>query len=446
MFARPRSARTTIVSTVSTALSPLIVIIAVTPAILIHDGTAIYGLLLALVAVGVAVTASRIPAGEAAYLHRVILTPAILTAIPAAWMLVQMVPLPIHALANPIWDSTATALGLPMTGAITIDVGATALAFSRYTLVLGILLLAMLTATDRRQAKWLLYALTAATTTISLMFLCSKFFNFAFLNALQDPTTRADALDAVAFGLILSISTGNRIYERQEMRRSEAARVNLRRGFALSAASFILCLTALFLGRSRMATFAGLYGVSGVVAIALIRRLTLGRWGLMALAAVAIVGFIGIVATSSGVQESDLTIALASQDHGATIVAQRIVSDAPLPGTGAGTYPALVPIYRTPDESESQSVVPTAAAAISIELGRPMLWYTFIGLAIGVLLLLRGALRRGRDSFYPATGTGCLIASLLLMLGNAGLLGAASASLAAATVGLAIGQSQSRQA
>jgi hypothetical protein len=429
---------------VSTAFSPLIVIIAVTPASLIYNGTAIYGLLLALVAVGVAMTASRIPTGESAHLQRVILTPAILTAIPAAWMLVQMLPLPIHALINPIWDSAATALGLPMVGAISIDVGATALAFSRYTLAFGILLLAALTATDRRQAKWLLYALTAATTTISLMFLCSKFFNFAFLNALQDPTARADALDAAAFGLILSISTGNRIYERQEMRRSEASRVNLRRGFALSAASFILCLTALFLGRSWMATFAGFFGVSEVVAIALIRRLTLERWGLMALAAVTIAGFIGIVATSSGVQESDLTIAFASQDQGATVVAQRIVSDAPLPGTGAGTYPALVPIYRTPNESESR--VPTAAAAISIELGRPMLWYTFVGLAIGILLLLRGALRRGRDSFYPATGTGCLIASLLLMLGNAGLLGAASASLAAATVGLAVGQSKSRQA
>jgi hypothetical protein len=63
-----------------------------------------------------------------------------------------------------------------------------------------------------------------------------------------------------------------------------------------------------------------------------------------------------------------------------------------------------------------------------------------------VALLLQGALRRGRDSFYPATGTGCLIACLLLILGNSGLLGAGSGSLAAATVGLAIGQSKSRQA
>jgi hypothetical protein len=61
------------------------------------------------------------------------------------------------------------------------------------------------------------------------------------------------------------------------------------------------------------------------------------------------------------------------------------------------------------------------------------------------LLLLQGALQRGRDSFYPAAGTASLIASLLLLLGNSGLLDAASGSLAAATVGLAIGQSRSRQ-
>jgi hypothetical protein len=430
---------------VSTALSPLLVIVAITPAILIHDGIAIYGLLLALVSAGVALTASRIPPGETAHLHKVILTPAILIAIPAVWMLVQMLPLPIHALVNPIWDSAGTALGQPMVGAISIDIGATALAFAKYTLAVGILLLAVLTAADRRQAKWLLYALTAATTVISVMFLCSKFFSLGFLYAFADPAKRSAALDAAAFGLILSITTGNRIYERQEMRRSEASRANFRRGFVLCAVAFVVCLAALFLGRSRVVTFAALYGVAGVLAIALIRRLSLGRWGLIALAAAAIVGFIGIAATGPGIQESDLTIALASPSQGATALAQRIVSDAPLPGTGAGTYAALVPIYRTPDEDEHQTLVPTAAAAISVELGRPMLWYTFIGLVVGALLLLQGALQRGRDSFYPAAGTASLIASLLLLLGNSGLLDAASGSLAAATVGLAIGQSRSRQ-
>jgi hypothetical protein len=439
----PRERPRTII--VSTALSPLLVIVALTPAILIHDGTAIYGLLLALVSVGVAFTAPRIPVGETAHLQKVILTPAILIAIPAVWMLVQMLPLPIHALVNPIWDSAATALGQPMLGAISIDIGATALAFAKYILAVGILLLAVLTAADRRQAKWLLYALTTATTVISRMFLCSRFSNLGFLNALEDPAKRSDALDAAAFGLILSITTGNRIYERQEMRRSEASRANFRRGFALCLVAFVVCLAALFLGRNRVVTFAALYGVGGVLAIALIRRLSLGRWGLIALAAVAIVGFIGIAATGSGIQESDLTVALASPSQGTTALAQRIVSDAPLPGTGAGTYAALVPIYRTPDEDEHQTAAPTAAAAISIELGRPMLWYTFIGLVVGALLLLQGALQRGRDSFYPAAGTASLIASLLLVLGNSGLLGAASGSLAAATVGLAIGQSKSRQ-
>jgi hypothetical protein len=428
---------------VSTALSPLIVIVAITPAILIHDGIAIYGLLLALVCIGVAFTVPRIPPGEIAHLHRVIVAPALLTAIPAAWMLVQMLPLPIRALTNPIWESAATALGKPMVGAISIDVGATALAFSKYTLAVGILLLAVLTAADRRRAKWLLYALTAATTMISLMFLCSKLFKLGFLNALEDPANRSDALDAAAFGLILSTATGNLIYERQEMRRSEATRT--RRGLALCTAAFVLCLAALVLGRSPVVIFAALYGIGGVLAIALIRRLTWGWWGLIAPAAVAIVGFVGIMATGSGIQESDLTIALASPTQGARLIAQRMISDAPLPGTGAGTYAALVPIYRTPDEDEHQTTVPTVAAAISVELGRPMLWYTFISLTIGALLLLQGALRRGRDSFYPAAGTASLIASLLLVLGNAGLLGAASGSLAAATVGLAIGQSKSRQ-
>jgi len=432
---------------VSATFSLLIVIIAITPAILIHGGIAVYGLLLGLVALGVALTARMMPAGESTHLQRIILTPAVLAAIPAAWMLVQMAPLPIRPLTNPIWNSAAIALNRPIVGAISIDIGATALAFSKYISAIGILLLAAATAGDRRRAKWLLYTLTAATTLISLMFLCSEMLHFGHLDALGDPAKRADAVDAAAFGLILSIATANRLYERQEMRVTEISRVTFRRGLAACAAAFVLCSAALLLGRSQMATFAALYGVGAVLAIALIRRLTLGRrWALMAVAAVAIVGLFGIAAASSAIQGSDLTLALASQSREATAIAQRIVSDAPLPGTGAGTYAALVPIYRTPDEDEHESTVPTAAAAISVELGRPMLWYTFVGLSIGALLLLQGALRRGRDSFYAAVGAACLIASLLLVLGNSGLLSAASGSLAAAMVGLAVSQSKSRQA
>jgi hypothetical protein len=423
----------------------LIAIIAITPVILILDGTVIYSLLLALAAGGIAFATLNVQPGEATHLQKLILPAAILTAIPAIWMLFQVAPLPFRQLTHPVWGSAATALRRSIVGSISIDTGATVLSFSKYISAVGILLLAAMMGVDRRRAKWFLYTLTAATTLISLLFLCFNLFDIKYLNILGDPVKRAEALDAAAFGLILSTSVGARVHERYEMRPTQTRGVHFWAGLACAVA-FVLCVATLVQGRSKMADFAAFYGVGAVLAIASIRRFNLGPWGLAGFAAVALVGAIGLVATSSAIQGTDLTYALAPQNQSSTVTTRRIILDAPLPGTGAGTYPALVPIYSTLDDDPQATIPPTAAAAISIELGLPMLCYTFVALAIGALLLLRGALRRGRDSFYPAAGTACLIAGSLLLLGNYGVLGAASASLAAATVGLAIGQSRSRRA
>jgi hypothetical protein len=61
-----------------------------------------------------------------------------------------------------------------------------------------------------------------------------------------------------------------------------------------------------------------------------------------------------------------------------------------------------------------------------------------------IIMLLRASLQRGRDSFYPAMGGSCLITLLLLAFTNAGLLGAATGLIVAATLGLAFAQSKSR--
>jgi hypothetical protein len=42
-------------------------------------------------------------------------------AIPAAWMLIQVVPLPLASLLHPIWLSTYDTLNDPSLGSLTID-------------------------------------------------------------------------------------------------------------------------------------------------------------------------------------------------------------------------------------------------------------------------------------------------------------------------------------
>ena len=102
-----------------------------------------------------------------------------------------------------------------------------------------------------------------------------------------------------------------------------------------------------------------------------------------------------------------------------------------------------MPIYRDIDDPET-STAPTAAAALSIELGRPMFWMIVVVIVGAGVILLRASLQRGRDSFYPAAGAGCLITLLLLAFMNAGILGTATAVIAAAVLGLALVQRKSR--
>ena len=129
---------------------------------------------------------------------------------------------------------------------------------------------------------------------------------------------------------------------------------------------------------------------------------------------------------------------------GATAPTERLLGDAPLAGTGAGTFEALAQIYREMDDPPTSPVPATTAAALAIEFGKPMMWLIVVLTGATILVLLRAALRRGRDSFHPAMAAGCLITLALLAFVNAGLLGTATGLLTAAAVGLGFAQSKSR--
>jgi hypothetical protein len=82
-------------------------------------------------------------------------------------------------------------------------------------------------------------------------------------------------------------------------------------------------------------------------------------------------------------------------------MAQRALSDSRWLGSGVGTFRSLARIYQDFGTSPI-SEAPTTAVSIAIEWGYPAL----VVLSIFTLQLFafafRGALRRGRDSFFPA--------------------------------------------
>jgi hypothetical protein len=117
-----------------------------------------------------------------------------------------------------------------------------------------------------------------------------------------------------------------------------------------------------------------------------------------------------------------------------------MLSDAKWGGSGAGSFEALLPIYR--DTADSLEI-PTAAAIIAIEMGRPFLWICVIVALMGASTLFRRALLRGRDYVYSSAGAGCIIALLISLFANDGILGLTPSLMISVVCGLAFAQSKS---
>ena len=215
--------------------------------------------------------------------------------------------------------------------------------------------------------------------------------------------------------------------------------------FTACLAAIATCSFAVALVATGQAIFAAACGVATLATVVVIRRFGLGPWGYSAIAAAALVGAISIVALQPRDRTADLTLAFAAHAPAPLVaITQRILMETSWSGTGAGTFAALLPIYRDIDELMIGPAAPTAAAAIAVEMGRPALWAMVITAIALIMTLLRAALRRGRDSFYPAAGAGCLVALMLLAFGNAGLFSTAVSIVAAAILGVAFAQSKSR--
>jgi hypothetical protein len=76
-------------------------------------------------------------------------------------------------------------------------------------------------------------------------------------------------------------------------------------------------------------------------------------------------------------------------------------------------------------------------------MGRPFLWTCVIIALIGASTLFRRALLRGRDYVYSSAGAGCIIALLVSLFANDGILGLTASLMISVVCGLAFAQSKS---
>jgi len=429
---------------VSTARLILVALICASPAALLWGGVIAQGLTSGVVALALAITARGLRPGETGFLVSIIRLPVIFAAIPALWMLIQALPLGVFP--HPIWRSAEAALGHPLASAISVDPGASVIAVGQYLSTVAVMVLSAAVAVDRQRAEWILFALTAAATACALIVLTH---DLLFAKTPLAAFTRARAIDCACLGTLIAAAACIHTFERFAARQANPERsvLILLQSFLASSVALAICGGALVIGGPLKVLFPAGYGLFALAGLMTIRRLGLELWGVIGIAAPALVVGIFLVAAHPPERGINLVLAFASASSPSlTALSERVLDDAPLVGTGAGTFAALAPIYREMDDPEPGSAAATAAANVAIELGKPMFWLVAGTAAAMSFILLRASLRRGRDSFYSAMGAGCIISLLLLSFTNAGLLGTTTGLIAAAALGLAFAQSKGRTA
>jgi hypothetical protein len=207
----------------------------------------------------------------------------------------------------------------------------------------------------------------------------------------------------------------------------------------------IICLIALIFSATSDTLTAVGFGLVVPCLVILIRRLNLGRWTAATVCAAVLVACPGVVALrfAANPSVSPLFRFVKFDSADASAAALRMMSDANWFGAGVGNFQALAAIYRDATGAPGQTAINTMLSVI-LEWG-------YIGLLLVVVLLLqliammfRGALSRGRDSFYAASAAGCLVTAFCQALCDASFTDLAVQMMTAIIVGLGLSQSIGR--
>jgi hypothetical protein len=416
------------------------VLIGIVPLLTLNDGAVVEAFILAITAVAITLIAVNIRAVDLVRLGGLLGFSAVIAVLPGIWMVLQV--LPISGLAHPIWTSAAAALDKTLVGAVSIDIGATLLAFARYCGIIAIAIATTAVALERQRAERIFLVLIGVAALVAGELIL---FKFGYLNiaGFEFSAKLAAAQGTCVLGLILSCASAISAYEHYDRRRRNGeSKVKTAGAITASTVVVVLCSTAIVLNADVVVLFSAVFGVGTMMAIWAIRQLRLRSWGISGIAAVAVLCTTVLLVSSPSIKDADATLALSNQSQASIAATARMLSDVRWTGIGAGCFSALLPVYRDVDDPTANGA-PTTAALIAIELGRPALWVLVILALVAALYFFRAALQRGRDYVYSATGAGSILAILILSFSNSGTIEPAASLLASIIFGLALAQSRS---
>jgi hypothetical protein len=349
----------------------------------------------------------------------------------------QMMPMPLW-LAHPIWASANEALQTQSFGYVTADLGETLNVLFSAIATIAIVCVTIVVAKDRRRAELILFALSAIAALHALFVLAR--------GILPTTVTRLGfagdvSPDLSAFGLVLNLAVVQLAIERRETRHVTSRAIII--GLAGLVGAFING-TALYQSGNAGTGAAIGFGLCAFALILIVRRLDLAPLSTIALCAATLVGVLIVVTwlLEKGPSDSALLRLVPAISSDARAALERIIADGHWFGAGAGTFTAIGRIYDP--QVSGALVAPSTAVALLVDTG----WIGLVGAILASITFLvnlfRGALERGRDSFFPAAAAACLTFTLGEAFVGAGLLQTSVVTVVAVITGLGLSQSVSQ--
>lgn len=345
------------------------------------------------------------------------------------WFLIQASGLTPESWHHPLWQEVSDALGIPLSGAISLNPEASHTAVMRLLAYGGVFWLAFQFGSDKKHAKQAFWAVAIAGILYAVYGLGAHlsgsekilwYAKSAYRDSLTSTFINRNSY-ATYTGIALLVTLALLLAEiRRVLRYSPISSgeflaffdaCGLRFYFLVVAAGTLF--TALLLTQSRGGFLSIAVGI-GAFAVVSSRRfkkrkktfaiLPIAIWGALAL------GSVGVILLMSGDRTFSRMNATLSTGGDRIAIYQRTadaIQDAPVTGMGIGAFKESFSLYR--DETVRFYVQTIDRAhntylELALEGGLPALMLMLLLIFYLTLLCFLGALNRTRNALYPATG------------------------------------------
>ncbi len=345
----------------------------------------------------------------------------LLFGLAAGWAALQASPITPSPWHHPLWRSAASALGVDVAAAVSLNPFETGSALLRLLTYAGVFWLALQYCRDGRRARQTYYALAVAGLAYAGYGLMVQF-SGANMILWYEKTSHGGSLTstfvnrnsyATYAGLTLLCASGLLIKlisdgASSDLKRRERLRIVVEsiseRGWIFLIA-WIAIATALFLTQSRGGFMGAAIGlITLLIAVSATRIMKLhhaAALGFLVLGA----GIAFFVVSGEGTARRLAQTSVATEARVKVFeLTSRAVGDAPVLGTGYGTFEDVFQMYRDDRLYKRVDKAENTYLENALELGVPAAAALFAAIGTLFAICLSGVRRRRRDAIYPCIG------------------------------------------